>query len=68
MKVFIASAYSTSLDKFLNLASEVSNVFATRNFDLVYGAANVSMMGACYKAFVKNNMYGWCILWNFTKN
>lgn len=55
MKVFIASAYSTSLDKFLNLASEVSNVFATRNFDLVYGAANVSMMGACYKAFVKNN-------------
>ena len=55
MKVFIASAYSTSLDKFLNLASEVSNVFATRNFDLVYGAANVSMMGACYKVFVKNN-------------
>lgn len=55
MKVFIASAYSTSLEKYLNLAREVSEVFASRNFDLVFGAANESMMGACYKAFVKCN-------------
>lgn len=55
MKVFIASAYSTSLDVFLDLASEVSNVFASKGFDLVFGAANESMMGACYKAFVKHN-------------
>lgn len=55
MKVFIASAYSTSLEKYLNLASEVSKVFASRNFDLIFGAANESMMGACYKEFVKYN-------------
>lgn len=55
MKVFIASAYSTSLESFLNLASEVSKIFASRNFDLIFGAANESMMGACYKEFVKHN-------------
>ncbi len=55
MKVFIASAYSTKEKEYLDLASEVSNVFATRGFDLMFGAANESMMGACYKAFIENN-------------
>ena len=55
MKVFIASAYSTKLEEYLNLARDVSLVFAKRNFDLLFGAANESMMGACYKAFIKNN-------------
>lgn len=55
MKVFIASAYSTKLEEYLKLASDVSEVFASRKFDLMFGAANESMMGACYKAFVKYN-------------
>lgn len=55
MKVFIASAYSTKLEEYLKLASDVSKVFAIRNFDLLFGAANESMMGACYKEFIKHN-------------
>ena len=55
MKVFIASAYSTKLEEYLTLAKDVSEVFASRNFDLLFGAANESMMGACYKAFIKHN-------------
>ncbi len=55
MKVFIASAYSTKLEEYLNLAKDVSEIFASRNFDLLFGAANESMMGACYKSFVKYN-------------
>ena len=54
MKVFIASAANKEIDKnFIDLAYNVSEIFAKRNFDLLFGAANYSMMGACYKAFVK---------------
>ena len=54
MKVFMASAANLGLEeKYLNLAKDVSEVFAKNNFDLLFGAANYSMMGECYKTFVK---------------
>lgn len=54
MKVFIASAANLDLDeKYMKLASNVSEVFAKNNFDLLFGAGHYSMMGECYKTFVK---------------
>ncbi len=54
MKVFIASAANIDIDeKYIELASNVSEIFAKKNFDLLFGAANYSMMGACYKIFSK---------------
>ncbi|MBQ3020904.1 MAG: LOG family protein [Bacilli bacterium] len=54
MKVFIASAANLDLEeKYMNLAREVSEIFAKNNFDLLFGAGHYSMMGECYKTFVK---------------
>lgn len=54
MKVFIASAANLDLDeKYMKLASDVSEIFAKNNFDLLFGAGHYSMMGKCYKTFVK---------------
>lgn len=54
MKVFIASAANLDLDeKYMKLASDVSEIFAKNNFDLLFGAGHYSMMGECYKTFVK---------------
>ena len=54
MKVFIASAANREIDdKYLKLASDVSEVFAQNNFDLLFGAGYYSMMGECYKIFKK---------------
>ena len=54
MKVFIASAANREIDeKYLKLASDVSEVFAKNNFDLLFGAGYYSMMGECYKIFKK---------------
>ena len=54
MKVFIASAANLEIDeKYLKLASDVSDVLAKNNFDLLFGAGHYSMMGECYKSFVK---------------
>jgi len=55
MKVFIASAANLDLEeKYLELARNVSEVFATNNFDLLFGAGHYSMMGECYKVFTKH--------------
>lgn len=64
MKVFIASAANTTIDdKYLKIASEVSEVFAKNNFDLLFGAGYYSMMGECYKVFKKYNrkMYAYTV-------
>ena len=54
MKVFIASAANLDLEeKYLELARNVSEVFAKNNFDLLFGAGHYSMMGECYKVFTK---------------
>ena len=56
MKVFIASSANLTIDeKYVNIASQVAELFAIKKFDLMFGAANYSMMGACYEAFVKHN-------------
>ena len=56
MKVFIASAANLEIDtKYLELASNVSLVFAKNNFDLLFGAGYYSMMGECYKVFSEYN-------------
>ena len=54
MKVFIASAANLEIsESYLKLAKDVSTIFAKNNFDLLFGAANYSMMGECYKTFVE---------------
>ena len=54
MKVFIASAANLEINKkYLELAASISEVFAKNNFDLLFGAANYSMMGECYKKFIE---------------
>ena len=54
MKVFIASAANLDLEeKYMNVAREVSEVFAKNKFDLLFGAGYYSMMGECYKVFSK---------------
>ena len=54
MKVFIASAANLDLEeKYLELARNVSEIFAKNNFDLLFGAGHYSMMGECYKVFEK---------------
>ena len=56
MKVFIASAANLEIsDSYLKLAKDVSTIFAKNNFDLLFGAANYSMMGECYKTFIEYN-------------
>ncbi len=56
MKVFIASSANKEIDnKYIEFAKEASEVLAKNNFDLFFGAANYSMMGACYKTFIKYN-------------
>lgn len=56
MKVFIASAANLDIDeKYLKLASDVSELFAKNKFDLLFGAGHYSMMGECYKKFVEHN-------------
>ena len=54
MKVFIASAANRDIDeKYLELAKNISEIFAKNNFDLLFGAGYYSMMGECYKVFKK---------------
>lgn len=54
MEVFIASSSSNTIDpKYLQLARTTSKFFTSRNFDLVFGGANFSMMGECYHAFAE---------------
>lgn len=54
MEVFIACSSSNTIDpKYLRLAREVSKFFTSRDFNLVFGAANFSMMGECYHAFAE---------------
>ncbi len=53
MNVFIASSASKTIDsKYLNLAKETATYLAKEGLDLVFGGANFSMMGECFKAFV----------------
>ena len=64
MKVFIASAANIDIDeKYLKVASDVSEVFASNNFDLLFGAGYYSMMGECYKVFkkYKRKMYAYTV-------
>ena len=54
MKVFIASAANKDIDEeYLELAKNISEVFAKNSFDLLFGAGYYSMMGECYKVFKK---------------
>ena len=43
----------TQDEKYMKAASDVSEIFAKNNFDLLFGAGHYSMMGECYKTFVK---------------
>ena len=54
MEVFIATSSSNTIDpKYLKLARECSKFFTSRDFNLVFGGANFSMMGECYNAFAE---------------
>lgn len=54
MKVFIGSAASKTIDEsYLILARETAEYLADKGLDLVFGGANFSMMGECFKAFIE---------------
>ena len=53
MNVLILSSASTDIDPYyVDVARKVSNYLANNGFDLVFGGASFSMMGACYQEFV----------------
>ena len=55
MNVFIASSASKIIDeKYLKMARETSEYLASVGFDLVFGGANFSMMGECFKTFIEH--------------
>ena len=54
MKVFIGSAASKTIDEsYLTLARETAEYLADKGLDLVFGGANFSMMGECFKTFIE---------------
>ena len=54
MNVFIASSASKLIDeKYLLMARESAEYLADKGLDLVFGGANFSMMGECFKTFVE---------------
>ena len=54
MKVFIGSGASKTIDEsYLTLARETSEYLADQGLDLVFGGANFSMMGECFRTFIK---------------
>lgn len=55
MNVFIASSASKNIDeKYLITARETSEYLASKGLDLVFGGANFSMMGECFKKFIEH--------------
>ena len=62
MKVGIISSGSTSIsNKYIDETNKICNILVDYDFDLVYGADFISMMGECYNVFKKNNkkIYGY---------
>lgn len=56
MNVFIASSASKNIDeKYLLMARETSDYLASIGLNLVFGGANFSMMGECFKKFIEYN-------------
>ncbi len=56
MNVFIASSASKTIDeKYLVMARETSDYLAKKGLNLVFGGANFSMMGECFKTFREYN-------------
>ena len=56
MNVLILSSASADIDPYyISIARSVSNYLATNEFNLVFGAASSSMMGACYESFINKN-------------
>ena len=53
MKVFMGSAASKTIDEsYLALARETAEYLADQGLDLVFGGANFSMMGECFRTFI----------------
>ena len=60
MNVLILSSASTDIDPYyISIARNISKYLATNEFDLVFGGASFSMMGACYDEFARlgRNIY-----------
>lgn len=65
MKSLIITSSSDTIDSYyLSIARSIADYLASQEFDLVFGAAATSMMGACYNAFVnqKRNVYAYTTL------
>ena len=65
MNVLILSSSSTNIDPYyISVARTISKYLADNEFDLVFGGASFSMMGACYQEFVKaeRNVYAFTTL------
>jgi len=56
MNVMILSSSKEEInDYYKSIARSISKYLASLEYDLVYGAASVSMMGICYEEFIKQN-------------
>lgn len=54
MNVLILSSASINIDPYyISVARSIASYLAKNEFDLVFGAASFSMMGACYEEFIR---------------
>lgn len=54
MNVLILSSASTNIDPYyVSVARSIAGYLAKNEFNLVFGAASFSMMGACYEEFIR---------------
>lgn len=56
MNVLILSSACTDIDPYyISITRTIARYLVENDFDLVFGAASCSMMGACYEEFIKYN-------------
>lgn len=56
MNVLILSSASKNIDPYyVGIARDISKYLAKNDFDLIFGGASCSMMGACYDEFVRHD-------------
>lgn len=69
MKVFIGSSASKTIDEsYLIMARETAEYLASKGLDLVFGGANFSMMGECFRTFIEKEQKVDAFTVNFYKD
>ncbi len=55
MNVLIISSANENINNYYkDIANKISSFLAQNNCDLIFGSSSKSMMGECYKSFIKN--------------